>query len=203
VDCPNCGLINLPEALRCDCGYSFATKSRDPLLSNKGGAKLTRPTWDEAYEASLGAATRRRAKLGERTSGKVPGIWSLLQKTVLLLTLPPVVATGGVFVSDRVLHWFGWSPVLLEFALPMFLVIFAIAITASDINRWLACLTALISAVLLWYLWSAFGWFAVQTEIEINNVRGALGGQRMVIAIAYAIGAPIVAWYSSRDSTMG
>jgi hypothetical protein len=24
-DCPHCGLVNPPEALRCDCGYDFPT----------------------------------------------------------------------------------------------------------------------------------------------------------------------------------
>jgi hypothetical protein len=27
LECPNCKLINPPEALRCDCGYDFPTRS--------------------------------------------------------------------------------------------------------------------------------------------------------------------------------
>ncbi len=27
MDCPQCGLVNSPEAQRCDCGYDFVSKS--------------------------------------------------------------------------------------------------------------------------------------------------------------------------------
>ncbi len=31
MKCPNCGLTNLPEVMRCDCGYSFAeNKPEEP-----------------------------------------------------------------------------------------------------------------------------------------------------------------------------
>jgi hypothetical protein len=44
MDCPNCRLVNPPDAERCDCGYDFPTATRkepytnnDPSLSGVGG----------------------------------------------------------------------------------------------------------------------------------------------------------------------
>jgi hypothetical protein len=36
MDCPNCQLVNPPGALKCDCGYDFATgHNKSPLRGNQ------------------------------------------------------------------------------------------------------------------------------------------------------------------------
>jgi len=42
-DCPRCGLVNPPEARRCDCGYDFAARRFvGPLLPPAGSGALGR-----------------------------------------------------------------------------------------------------------------------------------------------------------------
>jgi hypothetical protein len=43
-DCPNCGLINPPDAQRCDCGYDFASRSmRESYLKPQEVAAIHAP----------------------------------------------------------------------------------------------------------------------------------------------------------------
>jgi hypothetical protein len=44
-DCPKCGLVNPPEALRCDCGYDFATRQmQGSYLDSKSRSSADSPT---------------------------------------------------------------------------------------------------------------------------------------------------------------
>jgi len=44
-DCPKCGLVNPPEALRCDCGYDFATRQmQGSYLDPKSRSSADSPT---------------------------------------------------------------------------------------------------------------------------------------------------------------
>lgn len=38
-DCPRCGMVNPPEALRCDCGYDFASKQLKKSYLNSNEVK--------------------------------------------------------------------------------------------------------------------------------------------------------------------
>ena len=43
-ECPNCGLLNSPEALRCDCGYDFAAhRMEESYLSAQDQEKRKGP----------------------------------------------------------------------------------------------------------------------------------------------------------------
>ena len=65
MDCPKCGQISPPGALRCDCGYDFASKTmRESYL----------PPVKPRQQGSMEAWLRRR-----------PAIWAILCGAVLLI----------------------------------------------------------------------------------------------------------------------
>ncbi|OAI48080.1 hypothetical protein AYO44_01370 [Planctomycetaceae bacterium SCGC AG-212-F19] len=44
-DCPRCGLLNPPEAQRCDCGYDFASRTlQQSYLGTEKAPALASPT---------------------------------------------------------------------------------------------------------------------------------------------------------------
>jgi hypothetical protein len=43
-DCPKCGTVNPPEALRCDCGYDFASREmKQSYLTGKDRKSFDSP----------------------------------------------------------------------------------------------------------------------------------------------------------------
>jgi hypothetical protein len=79
-DCPKCGMVNPPEAQRCDCGYVFVT----------GTSELARPTEQGVRSDS----TRRKT--------------SRVLKASSVLRLPWVLLAAG-FVYGALLYGQGWS----------------------------------------------------------------------------------------------
>ena len=74
IDCPQCGLINPPEAQRCDCGYDFvAGKSTRPYVK---GANLTTVDWLVCLLLPLIALILGFIRLirGDPTAGKMLGV---------------------------------------------------------------------------------------------------------------------------------
>ena len=71
MDCPRCGLINPPEAQRCDCGYDFASRQmKSSYLSAEELESMDSPTPDEwgssmffpALGSELGRWARSRGR---------------------------------------------------------------------------------------------------------------------------------------------
>lgn len=74
--CPHCKLVNPPEALKCDCGYDFASRTMDPSL--------------------LGLREKRRSPRGERPSLTK----ELLNQGELL---KPQTRSGVIFLTFAIL----------------------------------------------------------------------------------------------------
>ena len=77
-DCPQCGLINPPAALQCDCGYDFAenraTRTVEP------GANLTTGDWILCLVAPYIAIVLGLLRLvrGKRSGIKMVGLSALV-----------------------------------------------------------------------------------------------------------------------------
>lgn len=80
MKCPNCGLLNPPEALRCDCGWDFSSK-----------------TMKESYLGPEVAALANLASLGSRLGGQI--LESVIAIAAIGVSAIPLVtsdAIGGV-----------------------------------------------------------------------------------------------------------
>jgi hypothetical protein len=84
MDCPKCGLANLPSAQRCDCGYDFGSRRVERSFANPD---------DSTNHAELGMTL---AEAGLRN-----------------MRIGPVVCLGGIAVAgiSLVLPWFTVSDV--------------------------------------------------------------------------------------------
>lgn len=51
-DCPKCGLVNPPSAVRCDCGYDFVSKTVEQSYATTGG----KTAWPDGCSRLLGYA---------------------------------------------------------------------------------------------------------------------------------------------------
>jgi hypothetical protein len=55
MECKNCGLLNPDTAMRCDCGYDFATQTVQASYLEKPGRPASK-TWVRQYASACGAA---------------------------------------------------------------------------------------------------------------------------------------------------
>lgn len=53
-DCPKCGMANPPEAVRCDCGYDFATQRMERSYLSTKEVESTEPPRRVLIESKLG-----------------------------------------------------------------------------------------------------------------------------------------------------
>ena len=94
-DCPKCGLVNPPDAQRCDCGYDFATRTVKPsYLEPKDLESMQSPTPTEwvicillpVIGLFLGFRARRQGRPGAgRTMLRVSGVMCIVGLAVRLL----------------------------------------------------------------------------------------------------------------------
>ena len=78
--CPNCDLLNLPSALRCDCGYDFTsqTMQKSYLSNTQMNKDLTLTSIGNRSYALASLGERLLAQLLDKLFGFVPlliGVW--------------------------------------------------------------------------------------------------------------------------------
>jgi hypothetical protein len=81
MDCPECGLVNPPEAQRCDCGYDFASRRME-----------------QSYDPRA-----LRESRGRRPWRLVIGL--AISAAVALLGLWPTYTTTYPTLMDKVMPW--------------------------------------------------------------------------------------------------
>ena len=95
LTCPRCGLLSPPEALRCDCGYDFATKTVSAsyltahLIDKQGGdekALATAANWYIKSSAALLILAGGMALINLLMEGRIAILgWPLAIGLILLL----------------------------------------------------------------------------------------------------------------------
>jgi uncharacterized RDD family membrane protein YckC len=96
MKCPQCGLLNPPEALRCDCGWDFASK-----------------TMQESYVGHDASDLARLASLGDRFGGQ------------LLDSLVAVAAIGVSAIPYVISDEIGAITLLAGVCFALFYILFA------------------------------------------------------------------------------
>lgn len=96
-DCPTCGLINPPEAQRCDCGYDFVSRTVEASYLGKRDPHADEPTTGETalvflappFGLVLGLMARSR---GRRRAGN-----RMIVASAALIVVP--LAVVGLFLA--------------------------------------------------------------------------------------------------------
>jgi len=159
MDCPNCRLVNLPEAVRCDCGYNFQTRAMDsPSRTPQSIQKKNANVWKivgGAFLLLVGVAnSSQQAKLpaGDLAGalGRLTGVLILVGLAAWLIAsgLPRSIGLDKIQRRARRRIWYVYAGIgLLIMAVAAVLLAVAGLLVAAVLVTWL-----------YWFGWTWIAW---------------------------------------------
>lgn len=101
--CPYCKLVNPPEALKCDCGYDFASRTMGPSLLRvkRRSSRGERPSLTKAAYLIVSALLLLVASV-------IPGIADSIGPLLRLIGFGLWLSGSITWASAKGWHW-GWG----------------------------------------------------------------------------------------------
>lgn len=172
MDCPNCKLINPPDATKCDCGYDFATASVAKEAENSAPNLFVRRR-ARAWRLVLGGFVVLIGLFNGSKTPKATELYGALGDLIGLLTLAVLGAwlissglpkTIGLNVTQRRIRrriWYGLAAIgLLSMIVVCVLLAYVGLVVAAVLVTWL-----------YWFGWTWISWLMADKKAVRRFIR--------------------------------